>query len=111
MEQLHKITGSILQETLRYHMDDDDRQKFTVASKGGENLPEELRGGLDGRLKTWIQTKYNKLYLSFIISQGVKNPFSETQKSKLWHWWQGSVSINSTSAKPLTEQKIGGRNA
>lgn len=89
--QMHKQTGTMLQATLRYHMDDTDRGNFTLIAKTDAGLPYELRDGLDYELKRWIKTKYNKAYIAFMISQGIKNPFNPEQTAKLWYWWQGSV--------------------
>jgi hypothetical protein len=74
-----------------YHMNQDDREKFTNSSKPTD-LPSSLADGLKPELKTFLQTKYAPAYLcqSFEASDQYRSMFTDKERKKLWYWWHGN---------------------
>lgn len=70
-----------------YHMNQDDREKFTNSSKPTD-LPSSLADGLKPGLKTFLRTKYAPAYLcqSFEASDDYRGTFTEKEGEKLWYW-------------------------
>lgn len=97
---LHNTTQALLQNTMQFHMNADDRTNF-LQTTAPQSLPNELGNGLEDTLKTWVRTTYGPAYVSFMIAQVKptdetkkwRGPLTDADKDKIWYWWQGSVSF------------------
>lgn len=72
-------------------MDQGDREKFTSRSKP-DNLPLSLADNLPTKLKDFFHDKYAPAFLCRSISSFEKysKKFTDTEKKKLWYWWEGN---------------------
>ncbi|KAH9862552.1 hypothetical protein IAQ61_009969 [Plenodomus lingam] len=83
----HDASQKIVTKAMFYHMNQDDREKFTNSSKPTD-LPSSLADGLKPGLKTFLRTKYAPAYLcqSFEASDDYRGTFTEKEGEKLWYW-------------------------
>ncbi|MCJ1421447.1 hypothetical protein MMC32_007811 [Xylographa parallela] len=92
---LHTTSQALLQQTMTYHMSDNDRTNFLQIDKP-QNLDINLAQDLPSDLATWIQQTYAPAYVSFMLAQtplkGERVNLTDDEKNKIWYWWSGSGS-------------------
>ena len=89
--QAHDSSQKLIHSMMLYHMNQDDREKFTSSSKPSD-LPSQLADGLAGELKTFLRTKYAPAFLcqSFEATDLYRKKFTDKERKKLWYWWHGN---------------------
>ncbi|KAI1817992.1 hypothetical protein GGS20DRAFT_574537 [Poronia punctata] len=90
-EMVHSTVQTLIQDMMYYHMDDEDRKKFTNRSKP-DNLPSVLADNLPAKLKTFFHDKYAPAFLCRSIYSFDKytSKFTPKERKKLWYWWEGN---------------------
>ena len=75
-----------------WHMDDDQREKFTNQGKP-IGLDPELTTNLPAKLKTFFRDKYGPAFISRSIAgiSSYRDKLTDQERKNLWYWWQGNV--------------------
>ncbi|KAK5995103.1 hypothetical protein PT974_03497 [Cladobotryum mycophilum] len=90
-EIVHTTTQTYIQHMMYYHMDQDDRKEFTNQERP-TNLPRALANDLPSKFKAFFKDKYAPAFLCRSIESFAKYSaqFTETEKERLWYWWEGN---------------------
>ena len=89
-----------MQQTMVYHMNNDDRTHFLQMSPP-TNLDPSLGVNLPTDLHNWIQNTYAVAFVAYMVSQtsaadqsSWREHLTDDEKAKIWYWFSGQVSLN-----------------
>ncbi|KAI1298340.1 hypothetical protein F5Y03DRAFT_409408, partial [Xylaria venustula] len=90
-DAVHSTVQNLIQSMMYYHMDQDDRKKFTKRSKPTD-LPSALADSLPAHLKAFFHDKYAPAFLCRSIESFDKytSKFTSKERKRLWYWWEGN---------------------
>ena len=103
----------MFQKLMLYYMDPEDREKFTSDAKPDPlDITPNLEASLNSDQIEWIRAVYGKAYVTYSFSRlskaiengdgtpeghGLRHKLTEAEKKKIWYFWTGSVSSNTSS--------------
>ncbi|KAL9098010.1 MAG: hypothetical protein Q9163_006241, partial [Psora crenata] len=94
-QSVHNQSQTLIQNMMYWHMDDDQRERFTTQSKPTD-LPPQLTTGLPTNLHRFFKETYAPAFIARSISQvsGHENKMTERERRKITYWSEEYTQIN-----------------